>query len=346
MPTMPEVRAEARGRLGLIELNRPRSINALTLAMVRAIAERLTAWAGDDAITAVALSGSGDRGFCSGGDVRALRESVLQPADPREPFRPAQVFWKEEYALTKQIADYPKPVAVLMDGVVMGGGLGLSAFADVRLVTRRTRVAMPETIIGFFPDVGASFPLSRAPGETGTHLVMTGATATGADAIAVGLADAMIEREAWPDILQNLAGGELPSTGDRPDSPLMSARTWIDPCYAGDDPAAIHARLAAHPDPAAREAADVISRRSPLSVAVALAAIRRARVLPTVSAVLEQDLRLGVRFAPHADLLEGVRAQLVDRDFAPRWRHRDLSEVDPAEVTAYFDSSVGSSPPF
>lgn len=325
---------ERRGRAGHLQLNRPRVIDALSPEMVDLLTARLTDWAEDDQIDAIILTGAGERGLCSGGDVRAVRDALMAGDTTT-----AQRYWRDEYRLNAMIADHPQPVVAVMDGIVMGGGLGLGCHASTRLVTERTRVGMPETMIGFFPDVGVSYPLSRAPGETGTHLVMTGSEATGADAIALGLADAMIDSTERHLVVEHVGAGHSldPILRAPPVSPPMDARAWIDDCYTGDDPVTIVERLQAHPDPAAAQAADDIAARSPWSVAVALAALRRAARAASLAEVLEQDRLLSERFAPYADLVEGVRAQLVDRDRSPRWLHASLAEVDPAAVAALFD---------
>ena len=323
-----------QGGLGRVRLNRPRAINALTHDMVRSAYAQLEEWAGDDAVSAVALEGAGERGLCAGGDVRAIREAVLGGAgDPVG-------FWADEYRLDALIAGYPKPFVALMDGVVMGGGLGLSAYGSLRLVTERTRVAMPETAIGFFPDVGMLHLLARAPGELGTHLALTGATIGGADAVHVGLADAAVPSAELPDMLARLASGEVPAAetvGDgHPTSCLAAGRSWVDECYVGDDAATILDRLRHHGDPAAREAGELLASRSPLSVAVTLEAIRRAALLPRLQDVLAQDLALGEAFLGGSDFVEGVRAVLVDRDHAPRWTHEGVAAVPRDAVLRMF----------
>ncbi|TDE94835.1 enoyl-CoA hydratase/isomerase family protein [Occultella glacieicola] len=328
-----EVLVTVAGPLGRIRLNRPRTINALTPGMITTLTTVLTAWAADEAIAAVTLEGAGDRGLCSGADVRAIRACLL------EGNLDAAGFFGAEYALNALISDFPKPYAAFMDGIVMGGGIGLSAHGSLRLVTERTRVAMPETGIGLFPDVGALFFLSRAPGELGTHLALTGTQVDGADAIAVGLADTLIPSGAWPAIVARLAAGESldPSIGQRsPTAPLASERGWIDRCYAGDDPARILEALREAPEPAARAAGEVLAGRSPLSVAVSLAAIRRAAALDSVEAVLAQDLRVATALVAEPDFVEGVRAVLVDKDQQPHWRHTALTEVSGGEVAAMF----------
>lgn len=321
------------GRLGRILLNRPRAINVLNEVMLTSIMAQLQDWALDDGVHAVSIQGAGERGLCAGGDVRALRTVVM--AGSGEAVR----FWAHEYRMNAAIASYPKPYVAFMDGVVMGGGVGLSAHGSLRLVTERARVAMPETTIGFSPDVGSLFLLSRAPGEIGTHLAMTGLPVGGADAISCGLADALIHSQDIPGILARLAAGESLDAGVGDTSAvgdLAAERDWIDSCYAGNDADTILAALRAHPAPGAQHAADVLTTRSPMAVCIALEAIRRASRMDTLAQVLEQDLTLGGAMADSLDFVEGVRALLIDRDSAPRWQHRSLAEVDPAEVAGLF----------
>jgi len=321
------------GHLGRILLNRPKVINVLNGPMVTSVLAQLEEWAHDDAVMAVSIHGAGERGLCAGADVRALRSVILSgSADPVH-------FWADEYRLNAAIGCYPKPFVGFMDGVVMGGGVGISAHGSLRLVTERSRVAMPETAIGLFPDVGALFLLSRAPGEIGTHLAMTGLTITGPDAVSCGLADALVDSRDIPGLIGRLAAGEPLDAGVASTSTvgsLAADRDWIDTCYQGNDPVAIVQALRGHPAIAAQESADVIQTRSPFSVAVTLEAIRRAASMDTLEEVLDQDLMLGTAFASSPDFVEGVRALLVDRDRSPRWRHESLEDVDPLEVARLF----------
>lgn len=321
---MDEVVIERRGALGVLRLNRPQALNTLTVEMIATLHRALRNWAKDDSVAAVWLEGAGDKGLCAGADVRRLRDSVVTgTAEARD-------FLLTEYALNGYVATYPKPYVAWMDGIVMGGGLGLSAHGKLRLVTPRTRAAMPETIIGMFPDVGLLYELSRAPGELGAHLALTGDSFTGADAIALGIADALVEVESKATIMARLAAGDVPDGtefGDPPPSPLAAERGWIDQCYTGVDVAAILARLLRRPEPAAHAAAEAIGRRSPLALAVTLAALRRAATLPDVEAVLEQDAALVLDTVAAPDFAEGVRALLIDKDRDPRWAPLDGARV-------------------
>ncbi|RCK69699.1 enoyl-CoA hydratase/isomerase family protein [Desertihabitans brevis] len=331
-PTTADVLTARTGALGRIRLNRPQSINALTTPMVvavrRALHEHAEAGAG-----AVLLDGAGERGLCAGGDVRAVRESVLAGTGA------GVEFFAEEYATDAAVADAPVPVVAWMDGIVMGGGVGLSVHAAVRCVTGRTRLAMPETIIGFFPDVGALWWLSRAPGQRGTRMALTGGTVGGADAVALGLADRLLGAGQLPEVVDRLAaGGDVSGLGAGREEVTSAWLTdGLDPFFAGDDPVAVVQRLEAADDPVARAAAADIRARSPFAVAVTLAALRRAETMTSLADVLEQDRRLAPRLAAHPDFAEGVRAQLVDKDRTPRWTHARLEDVDPTEVAAVLD---------
>lgn len=338
-------------RIGRVRLNRPRALNSLTGAMVESMLAQLTAWATDDAVGAVFIDGAGEKGLCAGGDVRAVREAVLS-GETEEAIR----FWDTEYQLNALIADYPKPYVAWMDGVVMGGGVGISAHGSQRLVTERAKVAMPETIIGFYPDVGGLYHLAHAPGELGTHAALTGFTFGPADAVVLGLADGVVAVSDKQKVLDDLVAAlsEVASDGDAvdatagpsdeaaeeeaqvaPASELEAQRGWIDECYAGDDAAVILQRLLSHDDPAARAAGEAIATRSPHSVAATLAAIRRAAGLD-VCGVLAQDARLSRLFVEHPDFSEGVRALLVDKDNAPQWADASIADVDLTQVLATF----------
>lgn len=308
--TEPEVIAETIDGVGHIRLNRPRAINAVNLAMMKQISEALAEFAADDRIESVEISGAGDRGLCAGADVRELRARAIEGGDVAE-------FFVTEYRLNLMIASFPKPYRAIMTGITMGGGLGLSAHGSQRWVDASSTLAMPETQIGLFPDVFMTYLFARMPGEIGTHLALTGASVNATDAIALGLADECI--------------GSAPD----PDTALQGA--WIGQCYHSDDPAEVVGRLSEHSDPSARAAAAEINRRSPLSVAVSLEALRRAAGFAGIEAQYDQELALAVRLAGGAEFAEGVRAQLVDRDRSPKWTHSHLAQVSREEVLSYFE---------
>lgn len=325
-----EVLFRTRGDVGQVRLNRPRAINSLTLPMVEAIEAQLLAWASDDRVRSVFIDGAGERGLCSGGDVRQVREHVLAHGN-------AGRFFEVEYRVNRLISEYAKPVVSALHGITMGGGIGIASHASLRLATESSQLAMPETVIGFFPDVGARWLLSRAPGEIGTWLALTGMAIDGADGIAVRLADTLVRDESLPAIVEDLANG-IPLSKDvgnpAPASKLRVHRAWMDECFAGDNAEVICQRLEAHAEPAAREAAETIRARSPFAVSVTLAALRKAKQAQSLTDVLADDLTIANAMAEHPDFSEGVRAQLVDKDRSPRWQHRSLADVDPAEVSA------------
>jgi enoyl-CoA hydratase len=325
------------GRVGHIVLNRPKAINALTLEMVRLIKTTLDRWAEDADVQTVVLTGSGERGLCAGGDIVSLYQDGLAAGTE------SLDFWAEEYRLDATIADYPKPFVAIMDGIVLGGGIGLSAHADVRVVTERSKIGMPETGIGFFPDVGGTYLLSRAPGELGTHLALTAGSVRAGDAIAVGLADWYVPSDRLPALIADLAtkapAEALAAVAEAaPESALLAEREWIDAAYEGDDASKILARLESSDLEAARQTAGVLASKSPTSVKVTLRALRSAADLPTLREALDQEYRLSVRFHGSHDFLEGVRAQVIDKDRNPQWAPSTIDEVSEELVAAYFVS--------
>jgi enoyl-CoA hydratase len=329
-----EVLTRVEGSVGLITLNRPKAINSLNQQMVDALRAILARWEDDDAVRAVVLSGAGERGLCAGGDVVAVYDSARK--DGVEVRR----FWRDEYLLNAQVGRFIKPYVSLMDGIVMGGGIGISAHASTRVVTETSKIAMPEVGIGLVPDVGGAFLLSRAPGALGLHAALTGAPFSGADAIVMGFADNYVphgELEALTAAIvsDGVEGAIARYAVDPPASELAAQRDWIDACYAGDTVADILAALRRHGGPA-QDAADLISSRSPIAVSVALQAVRRAAKLEKLEDVLVQDYRVSSASARSHDLVEGIRAQIIDKDRNPKWSPATLAEVSAAAVDAYF----------
>ncbi|MEU9400840.1 enoyl-CoA hydratase/isomerase family protein [Streptomyces sp. NPDC048242] len=324
------------GRAGHVVLNRPRAINALNHAMVRRIDEALTAWEHDPAVETVVVTGAGERGLCAGGDIRAVHD------DARDGDGTASAaFWRDEYRLNARIARYPKPYVAVMDGIVMGGGVGISAHGRVRIVTERSRVAMPETGIGFVPDVGGTWLLGRAPGELGTHLALTGVVVGAGDALLCGLADHYVPSDALPALLDDLAALPVREAVARhvqapPEGELARHREWIDACYGAGTVEGILDGLLAHDDPAAKEAAQTLLTRSPTALKTTLASMRRARRLGTLEEVLDQEYRVSCAGLTGPDLVEGVRAQIIDKDRDPRWSPATLAEVTDADVERFF----------
>jgi enoyl-CoA hydratase len=323
------------GSVGFVTLNRPKAINSLNQSMVSRLRAVLTAWEQDDAISAVVLSGAGERGLCAGGDVVAIYHSAR--ADGAE----ARRFWHDEYLMNGQIGRFPKKYVALMDGIVMGGGVGVGAHANTRVVTETSKVAMPEVGIGFIPDVGGAYLLSRAPGSLGLHVALTGAPFSGADAIALGFADHYVPHDKLDALRQAIAANGVESAiaahaVEPPASQLAAQRDWIDHCYAGDTVADIVAALRGHDAGPANDAANLIATRSPIALSVTLQAVRRAAKLDTLEDVLAQDYRVSSASLRSHDLVEGIRAQLVDKDRNPKWSPASLPQVSASDVEAYF----------
>jgi enoyl-CoA hydratase len=344
MPGTPPAYCRRHGRIGRITLNRPAVINALDLPMIRTVSAALRGWEDDPDIALVLLDGAGDRGFCAGGDIRVVRESAQ--GDPQT----AAVLWREEYELDALIAHYPRPVAVVMDGITMGGGVGLGAHADLRIVTERTVMAMPEVAIGLAPDVGSALLLARSPGELGTHLALTAARIGPYDAVDCGLADYVLAASRLASLaallgdsrhpaeaaaLQSLIAREAAEPGGR-HGELIRHRPWIDACYSAGTVEEILDALRRRPEPAAAHAAAAIESASPLALKVTLRALRAARSMTTIDECLVQDYRVSRRFLDQHDLSEGIRAAVVDKDRSPRWKPPALSGVTPEMVTRHF----------
>ena len=329
-----KVLVRANGSLGRLTLNRPRAINALDLDMIRSLAAALDAWEHDTDIDTVLLDGAGDRGLCAGGDVRGLYERTVAGAAEE-----SAVFFREEYALNARIAEFPKPFVAFADGITMGGGIGVAGHAAIRIVTDRSQLAMPETRIGFTPDVGGTWLLAHAPGRLGEYLGLTGAVMDASDAIYAGFADHYVPHEnldAVRDALETRADPSTPTelvllfdeTPAR--SKLEAARTWIDEAFAADTVPEIVERLRGRPEPEASATADLLGELSPTGLAVTLAAVRRARELPGLRDALDQEYGLVMWFATtQPDLAEGIRAQVIDKDRSPRWQPATLADLPP-----------------
>ncbi len=330
-----EVLTRVEDGVGFATLNRPKAINSLNQTMVNELAAVLAGWQRDGQVRAVVLSGAGERGLCAGGDVVAIYHSA------RADGVAARRFWHDEYLLNAQIGRFGKPYVSLMDGIVMGGGVGVGAHANTRVVTDTSKMAMPEVGIGFIPDVGGAYLLSRAPGSLGLHAALTGAPFSGADAIALGFADHFVPHDKLDAFSRAVVADGVERAlavhaVEAPPSSLEAQRDWIDHCYAGDTVADIVAALRSHDAGPANDAADLIATRSPIALSVTLEAVRRAAKLDTLEDVLTQDYRVSCASLRSHDLVEGIRAQLVDKDRNPKWSPASLAQVSAADVEAYF----------
>lgn len=356
MSSEPEVLIDKRGGLGLITLNRPKAINALNHPMALAISDALRAWADDPDVRTVVVTGAGERGLCAGGDIVAIYNDAKASANDGATGAdsPSGRFWRDEYVLNALIARYPKPYVVVMDGIVMGGGVGLSGHGSHRIVTERSKIGMPEVGIGFIPDVGGTYLLSRAPGEIGTHVALTTARMTAGDAIATGFADYYVESQHIPALIETLATetaevaiGKFATAA--PESALLAQAGWIDACYGAGTVEEIVARLRAHDAAEAQRAADDILTKSPVALKVTLRSLRNARALPALEPVLNEEYRASVASLGSHDLVEGIRAQVIDKDRDPKWNPATLAEVTEDQVAAYFaelgDSELGLAAP-
>ncbi len=335
MAETDELLVERRGALGLLTLNRPQALNALTLGMSERMAAQLRAWAEDPAVHAVVIRGAGDRAFCAGGDVRALFDA--RGKDPTYPPR----FYSTEYRLNRLIKRYPKPYVALIDGIVMGGGVGVSIHGSHRIATERALFAMPETGIGLFPDVGGTFFLPRCPGELGTYLGLAGARIKAADMLYGGLATAHLPRERIPAFIERLAKGEPPADAiaaleaDPGAAPLAAHRATIDRCFKGDRVEAILAALEADGSEFARAAAAELARKSPTSLKVTLRQLREGAKL-AFEDCMRLEYRLVLHFMAGGEFFEGVRAVVLEKTGKPDWQPAHLAHVTDAMVASYF----------
>lgn len=335
-----EVLFERRGGAGIVTLNRPKALNALTLGMVRTIHPKLAEWAKDDGVRCVIVEGAGDKAFCAGGDIRALYDWG-QAGDPS-----ALDFWREEYRLNQFIKRYPKPYVALMDGINMGGGVGLSVHGSHRVATERLTFAMPETGIGLFPDVGGTYFLPRAPGETGMYLALTGARLKAADTIYAGVADAYVPSARLDTLKDRLAGG-MPVrealgevAEDEGAAPLRDLQGIVDKHFAKASVADIIVSLRADGGDWAAKTADTIETKSPTSTLVAYRQVREGAKLDFEDCI-KLEFRLINGFVKGHDFYEGVRAVVIDKDQSPKWKPATLADMRAGDVDKYFVSLGG-----
>ncbi len=327
------VQAWRDGRIGRIMLNRPKALNALDVGMIRAMASALGQWRDDPEVHAVVVEGAGGRAFCAGGDIRAVRAASLEGRHDD-----IAMFFQEEYALNQAIADYPKPYIALIDGICMGGGIGVSVHGAARVTTGAAMFAMPETAIALFPDIGATFILPRLRGQAGMYMALTGARLHGADAAFVGLATHFTDREtiaALPDALARHGAAALAQVSRTFDPPIAAHMDAIDRCFSGSSVAEIIERLSATDTDWSRETLATLRSVSPSAVEWTFRIVRAgaARTLPQS---LAAELALTRHATRHPDFLEGVRAMVIDKDRQPRWSPASLEAVDPAEIEAMF----------
>jgi enoyl-CoA hydratase len=316
-----DIHIRTEGRAGRITLNRPQALNALTWDMCRAIEDALDAWAGDDAVALLVIDAAGDKAFCAGGDIVEMYETG-KAGD----YDYGRRFWADEYRMNAKMFNFPKPVASFLQGFTMGGGVGIGCHGSHRVVGESSRIAMPECGIGLVPDVGGSLILARAPGRLGEYLGVTGARMGPGDAIHAGFADYYVPEESWEALKADLC-----ETGDweavdraalpAPESPLAVERPEIDRLFPGETLRDILNLLRRSESPVAARALEAMAKNSPLSMAATVELIHRSRGRDTIEGALELEYRFTARAMEKGDFLEGIRAAIIDKDRAPRWRH-------------------------
>jgi enoyl-CoA hydratase len=343
----PDLIARREGGAGVIRLNRPKAINAVTLEMFRGIDRALDEFESDPAVGLILLEGAGERGLCAGGDIRTLWDSANEGSNL------GRILWREEYLLNARIAKLAKPYVAFMDGIVMGGGVGLSAHGAHRVVTERTRLSMPEVGLGFFPDVGGTWLLSHAPGETGTYFGLTGQPMTGPDAIYAGFADAVVSsrklaalREALLDLGAGADSARVRAaiagfaTGEAT-SPVAAIRPRIDAWFAHGRMDDIVAALHRDGSELARSTLKALNEKSPRGLVVTLKLLRLARASATLEECLAREYRAALAVFASDDFREGIRAAVIDKDREPKWSPPRIEEVTPEMIAPYF-ASIGA----
>ena len=338
----PDLIARRESAVGVIRLNRPKAINAVTLEMFREIDKALDEFESDPAIGLILLEGAGERGLCAGGDIRALYESSQVKGDL------GKILWREEYILNARIAAFSKPYVAFMDGIVMGGGVGLSAHGRHRVVTERTKLAMPEVGLGFFPDVGGTWLLSRSPGEIGTYFGLTGQTMNGRDAVYARFADAVVPsnrlaalREELTRLRAGAISGEVEAlidgfaTGET-SGPVAAMQSQIDRWFAHDRIQDIVAALQRDGSELAQSTLKTLNEKSPRGMVVTLKLLRLARASSSLEECLVREYRAALEVFASDDFREGVRAAVIDKDRNPRWSPPRIEDVTPEIIMLYF----------
>jgi enoyl-CoA hydratase len=334
--------ARKEGSAGILRLNRPKAINAVTLEMFHDIDKALDVFEADPDIAVILLEGAGERGLCAGGDIRALWESSKAKGDL------GKILWRDEYILNARIKKFPKPYVAFMDGIVMGGGVGLSAHASHRVVTDKTKLAMPEVGLGFFPDVGGTWLLSHSPGEVGTYFGLTGQTMNGPDAIHAGFADAVVPsaklaavREALTKVRPGITSAEVKgliagfSIGETA-GPVAAMQGKIDAWFAYDRMADIVAALQRDGSEQAASTLKTLNEKSPRGMVVTLKLLRLARTARSLEECLVREYRAALEVFASDDFREGVRAAVIDKDRSPKWSPPRIEDVTPEMVAPYF----------
>jgi enoyl-CoA hydratase len=330
---MTDIIIRKTGRAGHITLNRPQALNALTWDMCLSIENALDAWHDESDVNLIIIDGTGDRAFCSGGDI-----AEMYAAGQRSDFDYGRRFWRDEYRLNAKIYNYAKPIVTFLHGFTMGGGVGVGCHAAHRIVREDSQIAMPECSIGLVPDVGGSLILARAPGRSGTYLGLTGDRMDTSDAIYAGFADNFVPGADWDalkstlidtgDITAILAASHRP-----PSARLAGWQSEIDACFAGNTLTDIYLAMHETSGPASAHARKLMDRNAPLAMAVATNIIEQARQNPCIADALDREFCYTYRCVAQGDFIEGIRAAIIDRDRAPAWQHKSWQDVPASEVS-------------
>ena len=348
-PNDSSVLIERRGNVALITLNRPHALNALTHEMILMISAKLSVWQGEPNIKAVFFIGAGDRAFCAGGDIKhAYNMGLAYKKSGAAQDNPDQYFY-DEYNLNRQLYHYKKPLFAFMDGVTMGGGFGVAGPCDFRIATEKTVFAMPEVGIGFFPDIGGVHYLLQSHSHIGEFLCLTGHSVSGFDALYAGIATHIVAFENKTMLISELIDvinsdssidGMMKSYEPvgHENSPIKDHRDIICDCFALDDPQEIISALIASGDEWAKNIADLMLARSPLSMKVTMEHIKRSEG-QSFDQVIARDFNLAQQFLKGEDFYEGVRAAVIDKDRNPQWQHKSLADVSDEEVEQYFSAA-------
>ena len=335
------------GAAGVIRLNRPKALNAMTLEMSIGVDAALDQFEADPEVAVIVLEGAGERGLCAGGDIRGLWESSREGGDL------GARFWRQEYVMNARIAKYPKPYVAFMDGLVMGGGVGLSGHASHRVVTDRTKLAMPEVGLGFFPDVGGTWLLSRSPGEIGTYFGLTGQTMNGPDAIHAKFADAVVPAAKWPElrdaltkVRQGVTAADVSklikgfATGETA-GPVAAKEPAIDALFGFDRMEDIFAALKRDGSEFALATLKTLNEKSPRGMVVTLKLLRLARTASSLEECLVREYRAALEVFRSDDFREGVRAAVIDKDRNPTWSPSRIEDVTP-DMLALYLAEIGA----
>lgn len=333
---MTEISIRKEGRAGRITLTRAEALNALSHDMCLQIEKALDTWRDDEGVALILVDAEGERAFCAGGDIGAVYRSAKE-GRPNE----TAAFWTEEYRLNAKMAEFPKPIVSLMQGFIMGGGVGIGCHGSHRVVEEKSQIAMPECGIGLVPDVGGSLLLANAPGFLGDYLGLTGERMNVGDAIYCGFADFFIPKDAWPDLIDALCKtGEASliaaTAQSAPASPLSTIQPEIDAVFSGQTFTDVAEAIEASTSETMSRARATLAKNSPLSMRCTFELVRRVRTSPNIRYALEMEHRFTTRSVLDADIVEGVRAQIIDKDRNPNWKHKSWRDVSDEVVASFF----------